>query len=106
MKRQHGRQVRATVQAHVVRRAAAPSPTAAPTGTAAPTTAPAAPITSPARPTTAPTQTHQAEHSEQANRAVAEGVQHHRAGRLAEAEAHYRQALAVESSHPEALHLL
>ena len=33
-------------------------------------------------------------------------MQYHRAGRLAEAEAQYRRALAVAPAHPEALHLL
>jgi predicted O-linked N-acetylglucosamine transferase (SPINDLY family) len=41
-----------------------------------------------------------------ADRAVAEGIQHHQAGRLAEAEAQYRQALAADAAHAEALHLL
>ena len=41
-----------------------------------------------------------------ADRAVAVGVQHHQAGRLDEAEAHYRQALADDPNHAEALHLL
>ena len=38
--------------------------------------------------------------------AFALAVQHHRAGRLAEAEAIYRQILAVDPRHPGALHLL
>ena len=33
-------------------------------------------------------------------------LQHHQAGRLAEAEALYRQILAVEPQHADALHLL
>jgi len=41
-----------------------------------------------------------------AERAVAEGVEHHRAGRFAEAEAQYQQALSHEPAHAEALHLL
>jgi predicted O-linked N-acetylglucosamine transferase (SPINDLY family) len=41
-----------------------------------------------------------------ADRAVAEGVQHHRVGRFAEAETHYRRALTHEPTHAEALHLL
>ncbi|MCC7370359.1 MAG: tetratricopeptide repeat protein [Chloroflexi bacterium] len=41
-----------------------------------------------------------------ADRAVAQGVPLHQAGRLAEAEACYRQALAVAPDHPDALHLL
>ena len=38
--------------------------------------------------------------------AFAIALQHHRAGRLAEAEAIYRQLLAVEPRHAQALHLL
>ena len=38
--------------------------------------------------------------------AFAIAVQHHQAGRLAEAEAIYRQILAVEPRHADALHLL
>src|SRR5436190_734562 len=34
------------------------------------------------------------------------GVQHHQAGRLAEAEVIYRQILAVQADNPDALHLL
>jgi protein O-GlcNAc transferase len=34
------------------------------------------------------------------------GLAHHRVGRLAEAEACYRQVLAAEGDHPDALHLL
>jgi tetratricopeptide (TPR) repeat protein len=34
------------------------------------------------------------------------GIKHHRAGRLAEAEASYRQILLTQSSHADALHLL
>src|SRR5215212_3614011 len=41
-----------------------------------------------------------------ADQAVAQGVPHHQAGRLAEAEVQYRQALALVPNHPEALHLL
>ena len=37
---------------------------------------------------------------------VEEGLEHHRAGRLPEAEAAYRRVLAAQSEHPEALHLL
>jgi protein O-GlcNAc transferase len=37
---------------------------------------------------------------------VGAGLKHHQAGRLAEAEACYRQALAVEPDHADALHLL
>src|SRR5262245_21905980 len=33
-------------------------------------------------------------------------LQHHRAGRLVEAEAPYRQALAIDPKHPDALYLL
>jgi Flp pilus assembly protein TadD len=58
---------------------------------------PAGRTTTPTRPTTLPSR---------ADRAVAEGVPHHRAGRLAEAEAHYRRALTHEPAHAEALHLL
>jgi len=35
-----------------------------------------------------------------------EAIQHHRAGRLAEAAAHYRSILAESPDHPDALHLL
>jgi tetratricopeptide (TPR) repeat protein len=35
-----------------------------------------------------------------------QGIDHHRAGNLAEAERHYRTALAIDPQHPEALHLL
>ncbi len=38
--------------------------------------------------------------------ALALAIQHHQAGRLAEAEALYRQILAVQPQHPDALHLL
>lgn len=38
--------------------------------------------------------------------AIAAGLAHHQAGRLAEAEALYRQILAAEPQHAEALHLL
>lgn len=38
--------------------------------------------------------------------ALAAGLAHHQAGRLAEAEALYRQVLAAEPQHAEALHLL
>ena len=41
-----------------------------------------------------------------ADQAVGQGVPLHQAGRLAEAEACYRQALALVPAHPEALHLL
>jgi protein O-GlcNAc transferase len=41
-----------------------------------------------------------------ADAAVAEGVPLHQAGRLADAEACYRRALALHAAHPEALHLL
>lgn len=41
-----------------------------------------------------------------ADQAVAQGVPLHQAGRLAEAEVHYRQALALVPDHPEAQHLL
>jgi protein O-GlcNAc transferase len=41
-----------------------------------------------------------------ADRAVGQGVPLHQAGRLAEAEACYRQALALDPGHPDALHLL
>jgi protein O-GlcNAc transferase len=34
------------------------------------------------------------------------GIAHHQAGRLAEAEASYRQVLAAQPDHPDALHLL
>jgi predicted O-linked N-acetylglucosamine transferase (SPINDLY family) len=37
---------------------------------------------------------------------VAEGMEYHRAGLLAEAEARYRQAIAHEPAHAEALHVL
>ena len=37
---------------------------------------------------------------------LAAGLRHHRAGRLAEAEPFYRQVLAVDARHPDALHLL
>jgi tetratricopeptide (TPR) repeat protein len=36
----------------------------------------------------------------------AAGLQHHQAGRLAEAERHYRQILAVDDRHADSLHLL
>ncbi|MGE3273378.1 MAG: tetratricopeptide repeat protein [Chloroflexota bacterium] len=51
-----------------------------------------------ARPKTAPTAA--------ADDAVAQGVPLHQAGRLHEAEACYRQALTLDPTHPEALHLL
>jgi tetratricopeptide (TPR) repeat protein len=38
--------------------------------------------------------------------AIQIALQHHQAGRLAEAEAIYRQVLAVNPNHPDALHLL
>jgi len=38
--------------------------------------------------------------------AFALALQHHQAGRLAEAEAFYRQVLAAQPNHPDALHLL
>ena len=38
--------------------------------------------------------------------ALAAGLAHHQAGRLADAEAIYRDILAVEPRHAEALHLL
>jgi Flp pilus assembly protein TadD len=38
--------------------------------------------------------------------ALHQGIAHHQAGRLAEAERCYRQVLAVEPNHPDALHLL
>src|SRR5262245_59020242 len=62
MTQHHGRRVRAAVQGRVVRRAVTP---------------PTAPTTHPA-PTTSPAS---------ADAAVAAGMQHHRAGQLAEAEA-------------------
>ena len=37
---------------------------------------------------------------------LAEGVEHHRAGRLPQAEACYRRALAAQPDHPDGLHLL
>jgi protein O-GlcNAc transferase len=37
---------------------------------------------------------------------LAAGLKHHQAGRLVEAEAHYRHALAAQPAHPDALHLL
>ena len=40
------------------------------------------------------------------DRVVADGLEHHRAGRLAEAETRYRQALAHDGGHAEALHSL
>lgn len=42
----------------------------------------------------------------EADDAIAEALTHHRAGRLAEAEAAYRQALAVCPGHPRVLHNL
>jgi protein O-GlcNAc transferase len=56
------------------------------------------PVRQPARPPTAITSP--------ADRAVTAGLQHHQAGRFAEAEAHYQQALALDAAHAEALHLL
>ena len=41
-----------------------------------------------------------------ADQAVAQGLPLHQAGRLAEAEACYRQALTLDPAHAEALHLL
>src|SRR5205085_680111 len=38
--------------------------------------------------------------------AIGAATEHHRAGRLAEAEAIYRQVLAVDPNHADALHLL
>ena len=38
--------------------------------------------------------------------ALAMAIQHHQAGRLQAAEQIYRQILAVEPNHPDALHLL
>ena len=40
------------------------------------------------------------------DRALQLALQHHRAGRLAEAEPIYRQVLARQPDHPDALHLL
>jgi predicted O-linked N-acetylglucosamine transferase (SPINDLY family) len=40
------------------------------------------------------------------NSALQRAVQHHQAGQLAEAEKLYRQVLAAEPNHPDALHLL
>ena len=36
----------------------------------------------------------------------ATAVQHHRAGRLHDAEALYRRILATDSNHPDSLHML
>ncbi|MEO5338249.1 MAG: tetratricopeptide repeat protein [Magnetospirillum sp. WYHS-4] len=44
--------------------------------------------------------------NDHASRRVREGLDHQRAGRLAEAEALYRQVLAAFPRHPDALHLL
>ena len=41
-----------------------------------------------------------------AQQALEAGLAHHHAGRVQRAEAHYRQVLALEPSHPDALHLL
>jgi hypothetical protein len=37
---------------------------------------------------------------------LGEGIRHHQAGRLSEAEACYRRVLAVQPDHADALHLL
>src|SRR6185295_12160609 len=37
---------------------------------------------------------------------LADGVQHHRAGRLGQAESRYREVLRSDPEHPDALHLL
>ena len=41
-----------------------------------------------------------------ANELVARGAERHRAGRMAEAESHYRRALRLNPGHPDALNLL
>ena len=38
--------------------------------------------------------------------AILMAIEHHRAGRLREAESIYRQVLAAEPNHPDALHFL
>ncbi len=43
---------------------------------------------------------------DKANELVARGADRHRAGRLAEAESHYRRALRLNPNHPDALNLL
>ncbi len=43
---------------------------------------------------------------DKANELVARGADRHRAGRMAEAESHYRRALRLEPNHPDALNLL
>jgi Flp pilus assembly protein TadD len=45
-------------------------------------------------------------HNLTAQQAIRLGIQHHQAGRLAEAEAVYRQVLVQSPNHPEAIHLL
>ena len=47
-----------------------------------------------------------AQNARQVGQALANGLTHHQSGRLAEAEACYREILSVEPDHPEALHLL
>jgi predicted O-linked N-acetylglucosamine transferase (SPINDLY family) len=84
MKRQHGRQVRAGNRG-VVRRAA--------------------PVTTTAATTAASSPSHVA-HGALAGQAIAEGLQHHQAGRCTQAEACYRQALAADPTRADAHHLL
>ena len=43
---------------------------------------------------------------DKANELVARGADRHRAGRMAEAESHYRRALRLDPNHPDALNLL
>lgn len=43
---------------------------------------------------------------DKANELVARGADRHRAGRMAEAESHYRRALRLNPNHPDALNLL
>lgn len=43
---------------------------------------------------------------DKADELVARGANRHRAGRMAEAESHYRRALRLEPNHPDALNLL
>src|SRR5689334_4567016 len=88
-----------------VPRAAGRPPTPAPSGAG---TGPVPPPTSLAdhRAARAMNAVQAAQAAVDADQAVARGVSLHQGGQLAQAEAHYRRAMALSPAHPEALHLL